>query len=61
MRTKALLSLGVAIGAVTLTAIPAHAQDATFARSYAVTPKDGMIAQFEAALKDARQEQQPPE
>ena len=51
MRTKALLSLVVATAAVMLTGIPAHAQDATYARSYTVTPKDGMVAQFEAALQ----------
>ena len=51
MRTKALLSLVVATAAVMLTGIPAHAQDATYARSYTVTPKDGMVPQFEAALQ----------
>ncbi len=52
MRTKVLLSLVVSTAAVMLTGIiPAHAQDATYARTYAVTPKDGMVAQFEAALK----------
>ena len=51
MRTTALLSLVVATAAVMLTGIPAHAQDATYARTYAVTPKDGMVAQFEAALQ----------
>ncbi|MFV1987715.1 MAG: hypothetical protein ACC682_10555 [Gemmatimonadota bacterium] len=50
MRRKALLSFGVAIFGLTLAAIPAHAQDGTIARSYTVTPKDGMVAQFEAAL-----------
>jgi len=52
MRTKVLLSLVVSTAAVMLTGIiPAHAQDATYARTYAVTPKDGMVAQFEAALQ----------
>ena len=52
MRTKVLLSLVVSTAAVMLTGIiPAHAQDATYARTYAVTPKGGMVAQFEAALK----------
>ncbi len=52
MRTKVLLSLVVSTAAVMLTGIiPAHAQDATYARRDAVTPKDGMVAQFEAALK----------
>jgi hypothetical protein len=47
MRIKTLL----AVGAVMLIGIPAHAQDNTYARGYAVTAKDGMVAQFEAALK----------
>jgi len=51
MRTRALLSLVVATAALTLTGVTAHAQDATYARTYQVTPKDGMIAQFEAALQ----------
>ncbi len=51
MRTKALLSLVIATAAVMLSVIPAHAQDATYARTYSVTPKDGMVAQFEAALQ----------
>ena len=51
MRTRTLLSLVVATAALTLTGVPAHAQDATYARTYQVTPKDGMIAQFEAALQ----------
>ncbi len=51
MRIKPLHSFSVAIVAVMLTGIPARAQDQTFARSYAVTPKDGMVSQFEAALK----------
>lgn len=53
MRTKVLLSLVVSTAAVMLIGIiPAHAQDATYARTYAVTPKEGMDAQFEAALRD---------
>ena len=40
MRTKVLLSLVVSTAAVMLTGIiPAHAQDGTYARTYAVTPK----------------------
>ena len=51
MRTKALISLVVATAAVMLTGIPAQAQDATVARTYSVTPRDGMVPQFEAALQ----------
>lgn len=47
---RTLLSTVLVPIAVVLSGVPAHAQD-TFARSYAVTPKDGMVAQFEAALK----------
>ena len=43
MARIALLSSVVAAAAVMLTGIPAHAQTATYARSYAVTPKDGMV------------------
>jgi hypothetical protein len=51
MRRKALLTVVFAIAAVMLTGLHAHAQDATYARTYSVTPKDGMVAQFEAALQ----------
>jgi len=51
MRTKTFLSPVVALVAVVLASFPAQAQEATFARSYDVVPKDGMIAQFEAAVK----------
>jgi len=51
MRIKSLPSLVAGTVAVLLTAAPAHAQEQTFSRGYSVTPKDGLIAQFEAALK----------
>ncbi len=50
MRRTAMLSLIVLV-AVVLTGVPAHAQEQTLARSYAVTPMDGMTSQFESALK----------
>ena len=62
MHSETLFAVVVATAAVMLTGIPAHAQDATCARTYAVTPKDGMVAQFEAALKSHvqwRSEQRP--
>lgn len=50
MRIRALLALAVPILLVLATVSPSQAQD-TFARHYVVTPRDGMVAQFEAALK----------
>jgi hypothetical protein len=49
---RALHALVGAAVAVMVTGIGAHAQEQTISRGYTVVPKDGMVAQFEAALKD---------
>ncbi len=52
MKTKLLASL--AVGYV-LGSVPASAQENNLARMYMVTPKEGMAAQFETALRDHAQ------
>ena len=51
MRMSSLVSTLLALSVLVLVGTSAHAQEATIARNYVVTPKDGMVAQFEAAVK----------